>query len=138
MASHRQKESQKAGVRERSAARKPAGTTAPATPAVAPAQSPPLPVSAADNLRALHRAHGNRAVGRLPQRAEDGAPPAPDPRESFARATRGATNELPFRREMEQAFNEDLSGVRTYLGRGENLKELGALGATDGEAMAFA
>jgi hypothetical protein len=58
--------------------------------------------------------------------------------DAFAAATGSGGGEVPFRGEMEQAFGQDFSSVRTHFGRRVELAALGAHAATDGERVAFA
>lgn len=71
------------------------------------------------------------AISFAPQRTA-----APD--QSFAAATSGAGEVIPFRDEMERAFDQDFSNVQSYTGRNEAMEELGAEGAAHGEKVAFA
>lgn len=59
--------------------------------------------------------------------------------DAFAAATRGSVGEVPFRRDMEAAFGEDFSGVKSYAGGAarEGLEALGARAATQGQSIAF-
>jgi nucleoid-associated protein YgaU len=56
----------------------------------------------------------------------------------FSQATSGSPTQIPYRKEMEAAFGEDFSDVKSYLGRGSNLESLNANAATSGERVAFA
>ena len=61
-----------------------------------------------------------------------------DPGASFDAATRGAKSEVPYRGEMERAFNQSFAGVQVHLGQKEPMAELGAHAATEGQSVAFA
>ena len=56
----------------------------------------------------------------------------------FGQATSGSPTQIPYRKEMEAAFGEDFSDVKSYLGRGSYLESLNAHAATSGERVAFA
>lgn len=63
---------------------------------------------------------------------------SPDPLETFRAATTGSTSPLPYRAEMERAFQHDFSGVRVFADRPVELEALGARAATMGETVVFA
>lgn len=78
-------------------------------------------------------------TGRLQRRAA-GAPVG-DPGAAFAAATAGPTAALPYRTEMEAAFDTSFAGVSAHLGTPEaraGLSELGAHAAALGQTVAFA
>ncbi len=60
-----------------------------------------------------------------------------DPGATFSRATSGGGSEVPFRGEMERAFGQDFSGVRSHTGQRAEMDSLGAHAATNGEKIAF-
>lgn len=61
-----------------------------------------------------------------------------DPGSAFANATAGAASEVPYRGDMERAFQQDFSDVRAHLGQEGPMAALSAHAATDGSAVAFA
>src|SRR5690242_19889852 len=63
--------------------------------------------------------------------------PAAAPAETFAKATAGGGSEIPYRSEMEGAFGQDFSGVRSHVGKGAAMDSLGAHAAASGESIAF-
>jgi hypothetical protein len=62
----------------------------------------------------------------------------PDSGHTFADATAGAGEPLPFRAHMEHAFGEDLSGVRVHTGESAAMTSLQAHAAAQGDTIAFA
>lgn len=66
---------------------------------------------------------------------------AVQPDQAFRTATSGQPQPVPYRDEMEAAFDQDFSEVRTYLGDTpavQGLDQLNAHAATHGEQIAFA
>ncbi|MCG8422698.1 MAG: DUF4157 domain-containing protein [Proteobacteria bacterium] len=61
-----------------------------------------------------------------------------DPLRLFDRATQGSAGEVPYRSEMEAAFDRDFSQVRAYTGQAQPLAHLSADAAAVGARMAFA
>jgi hypothetical protein len=55
----------------------------------------------------------------------------------FRMATHGSGSEIPYRREMESAFDESFSDVRAYVGRSDPMMLLGANAATRGAQVVF-
>jgi hypothetical protein len=84
----------------------------------------------------VHRASTDPA-GAGAARPSDGHVSGDAPGELFDRATRGAPEPLPYRREMEAIFGADFSSVRAYPGRSAEMRQLGARGASAGERIAF-
>lgn len=80
---------------------------------------------------------GNRAFSAAVQRLAAG-PAGEQPGQVFAAAARGASSPIPYRSEMERAFGEDFSSVRSHLARPAEMAALGAHAATVGEDVAFA
>ena len=66
------------------------------------------------------------------------SPLVANPLTSFSQATKGQPSQIAFRPEMEEAFGEDFSGVKMYLGQSVQMKQLSARAATQGEKIAFA
>jgi hypothetical protein len=64
--------------------------------------------------------------------------PAVSAKSVMDRATSGMSAEVPYRTEMERAFNEDFSHVASYSGRAIETASLGAHAATRGESIVFA
>jgi hypothetical protein len=56
---------------------------------------------------------------------------------TFGEATNGSSSSIPYRNEMEHAFDEDFSGVSAYFGQGKAMNRLNAHAATYGEQIAF-
>src|SRR5262245_39054481 len=71
-------------------------------------------------------------------RAQDRRRAHAPPEAAFADATRGGAAELPHRRELEESFGQDLSGVQAFTGRKEAMQPLGAHAVAGGEQVAFA
>ncbi|BAY20852.1 hypothetical protein NIES2100_05960 [Calothrix sp. NIES-2100] len=65
-------------------------------------------------------------------------PSVEDSLTSFSEATKGQPSQIAFRPEMEDAFGENFSGVKMYLGQSVQMKQLSARAATQGEKIAFA
>lgn len=62
---------------------------------------------------------------------------AVNPSSAFATSAAGQSSTLPFKAEMETAFNTDFSDVRVFLGRQEQLDSLGASAATRDNTIVF-
>jgi hypothetical protein len=76
--------------------------------------------------------------GAMVHLSSDGSSPEiEDPGAQFAAATTGASTGVPYRAEMEAAFGEDFSSVRSTTGRAADLEGLGANAAASGESIAF-
>ena len=84
--------------------------------------------------QALEPGQGGYAVQRSALAAD--APPAPSA--AFGAATSGSADEVPYRTEMEQAFGQDFSGVRSYTGQAGAMGQLRAEAAAQGDDVAFA
>ena len=63
---------------------------------------------------------------------------AADPGAAFAAATASGGVEVPYRAEMEHSFGQRFDGVQAHLGRGEELRSIGAQAAAQGDRVAFA
>ena len=61
-----------------------------------------------------------------------------EPADRFAEATRGGGGAVPFQKEMERSFGQDLSGVTAHVGQKRALDGLGASAAARGDTIAFA
>jgi hypothetical protein len=92
-------------------------------------------------LARLQRARARRAK-RGAAIAEEAAPllrdGADEPGARFAEATQGGGDALPFQKDMERAFGQDLTGVKAHLGRKDALDGHGASAAARGDTVAFA
>jgi len=83
--------------------------------------------------RRLHAARVRRWIQRKAARAQ-----ARDPDGAMDTATRGPSAELPYRSEMERAFNQSFADVKVHTGQKEPMAQLGAHAATEGRTVAFA
>jgi hypothetical protein len=100
-----------------------------------PAETPRAPGEAqspARSVLALQRSIGNRETRELLAARRE------DPARAFQQAARGPGGEVPYRAEMERAFDADFSSVRAFSDRAPELRPLHALAATRGEQAVFA
>jgi hypothetical protein len=72
------------------------------------------------------------------QVADMDADAQPDAEQAFSVATQGSQQEIPFRADMESAYQADFSSVHAYMGAASTLDAMGARAAASGETVAFA
>ena len=73
---------------------------------------------------------------RVPRREEVGV--SADPVGVMRAASTGGASEIPHRKELEQKFGQDFSGVRAHFGKKAELQRIGAEAATLGNTVVFA
>jgi hypothetical protein len=83
--------------------------------------------------RKLAARMARRNAGEAAESAEAGG----DAATAFASATSASAEPVPYRQEMERAFGQDFSGVRSYTGRAAEMDAIGAHAAALGETVAF-
>src|SRR5690348_12334386 len=111
----------------------PNGSRTPSSSSPAAAHASPRPVQEAP-AAGEEPGWSPESAARLGHHLEDIPVSAP---KRFDAATASSGTSLPFRRHMEQAFGQDLSPVRAYLGRQREAESLGAAAVTDGESILF-
>jgi hypothetical protein len=62
----------------------------------------------------------------------------PDAQQLFGAATQGSSEEIPYRADMEAAYQTDFSAVQAHTGAAEPLAAMGAEAAASGQSVAFA